>query len=79
MINMSFDTLKKSCSVSMDGKEMGNMTNLNVYKCGKDYCLEMRQMTEDEDNDMMQYTGLMASLINQMNLTRKPKETISKF
>ena len=81
IINMSFKTKTKTCSFKMDDTEMGDVSGLTVYKCDSDkYCMELRQMTKDSENDMMQYSGLCASLIKAItNNSAKLLEKITKY
>lgn len=57
-VNIAYDTVDKTCSVSIDGKPLDNVMECGIYY---DYCSDEENpkfrfmastMKEDEDNDM---------------------------
>ncbi len=63
-ITVQFDTVEKTMAVTIDGKSVENVTDVNFYKSmydeGECRC-SLVTMSEDSDNDMRQYTQLVAS------------------
>ena len=44
-INISYDTIDKTASITIDGKSIENVDSVNIYCCGY-------PMSESEDNEM---------------------------
>ena len=77
-INIEFDTINKTCTASMDGKVIEDFCGGSFYM-GYDekWACNLSSRTEDEDNDVVKYTGLMAKaeVPKDLEATRKAAET----
>lgn len=68
-VNVEYDTVEKTASVTIDGKSVDNLASVVVY-CGYSmneddppkFCLEMTSCAEDEDNDMRSMNRITASI-----------------
>lgn len=62
IISMSFDTVKKTMSVNIDGKPVDNVMEVNAYQYGENDCTcSVRQREEMSDDGMIKYTTVLAS------------------
>ncbi len=68
-MNVEYDTVDKTCSISIDGKPLSNVQSAVVY-CGYDtnkdgtprFCMEVATYERDQDNDMGQMQRITAAV-----------------
>lgn len=61
-IIVTFDTVEKDATVTIDGENVDNFQNINIYKLPDDgYGLELTSGIKDKDNDMRTLTRVCSS------------------
>lgn len=69
---LTFDTVDKTAVATVDGAEVPNFSCFNVYGGYKGkYSMELSSGVEDEDNDMRQWTRVVASTSDSPELVDK--------
>lgn len=65
---VTFDTVEKDATVTIDGENVDNFQNINIYKLPDDgdgdddgYGLELTSGIKDKDNDMRTWTRVCSS------------------
>ncbi len=74
-VNIEYDTVAKTCKMSMNGMNMDDMSDVSLSRDGKKWRMSARKMKKDEENDIAHYEDMYCSQKEQITL----EEQISKF